>query len=164
MNLSYLFEKESASRSRKLSSRLAEEREALRKVRRESMGYAATGAVVSPLLTKARQLIEHKGKPPVSKLFYRLGRRKIPSWVPASMLPGAVAGMVPYVRKRGKLIRKMRETQEKKGAAELLSPRIFKTPQSRGVSPIIPERTKQMASRLLKGRQSVASFKTRLAI
>jgi hypothetical protein len=164
MNLAEVFEKEAARHSRSIGRRLEEERETLRKVRRESLGYAATGALAGPLVTKARQHVEFKGKIPAHKIFYRLAGRKIPSWVPASMIPGAMAGMIPYVRKRGKIIRQMREAHEKKGAAELLSPRIFRPPHTRGVTPIIPERTKQFASRLLKGRQAVGSFRPKLAL
>lgn len=161
MNEAFLHEFEKQSRIR-VRKRLEAEAARIRRSARESILYGLGGAAVVPAIKRLSTLIEHKGKPPVSDKFYHIGRRKIPTWLPAAAATGFIgAGVVPYLKDliRVKRTQFAEQRLHKKSAAELLSPRVFKAPQIRGKIPaIIPERTKSMSGQMLGTAQRVGKM------
>jgi hypothetical protein len=138
--------------------RLREEKERVGKTGRQALAYGVGGAVANPAFRKLYRVIEHKGKLDKPKAFYRMGKHRIPSWIPASAATGFLgAGILPYI---GDILRERRarkKAAKEKKAGPLLSPRIFMPPHARGkMQAMIPELSKSHAKQTLGASQRVA--------
>lgn len=150
------FEKIAFSRKSKVRRRIEAETAKIRKSFRESLGYGAGGALFAPLVRLVHSNIEFKGKPPKGDMFYRVGKRKVPTWIPATAAAGFLgAGMIPYLKSHVEAKRKERQlTKQFTKKSQHISPVVFKAPHLRGgMRARIAEKSKSFASGLLKKRQ-----------
>lgn len=150
------FEKLAFGRKSKVRKRIESETAKIRKSFRESLAYGASGAVIAPLTRRVYSNIEFKGKLPKGGMFYRIGKSKLPTWIPATAAAGFIgAGVLPYLRSSVEAKRKERQlTKALVKTSQHISPVVFKAPHLRGgMRARIAEKSKSFASGLLKKRQ-----------
>lgn len=143
------FAKEAARRG--LRRRVAEEAARVRRSFPEATAYGVGGAVAFPAIQKVREAIEFKGKSVPGTRYFQVGKRRIPTRVPAAAAAGFLAaGIIPYVQDffRARRAQKKLTALQRQKTSAMISPSVFKAPQFRGrVKARIAEASKRFASK-----------------
>ncbi len=139
---------------------IARETVRVRRSAPEAVTYGLGGAVMAPAMQKVHGLIEYKGRPPAPTTFYRAGRFKIPTKVPALAASGFLfAGVLPYLQDLVKARRRHKQALQMQKSSQHVSSIIFKAPHLRGaVRARIAEKSKAMATRKFRHTESVAKL------
>lgn len=153
------FEKQAVTRSR-LRRMIAQESARVRRSAPEAAAYGATAALALPAVHKIHSLIEHKGRPPAPTSFYRAGRFKLPTKIPALVSSGLLlAGVVPYLQDFLKSRRRKKTLSSITKVGQHVSSIVFKLPHMRGDQIArIAEKSKAMATNKLKHTMRVAKL------
>ena len=149
----------SVSRKR-LRSMITQETARVRRSAPEAATYGLAGAVTAPAIHRVHTLIEHKGRLPTPTQFYRAGRFKIPTKLPALAASGFLfAGVLPYFQDLVRARRQHRTALKMQKQSQHISSIIFKAPHLRGTTLArVAEKSKAMATRKLRHIISVAKL------